>query len=64
MKRLKEHYLASSRPPKITFFAIHDNNGIKLLTHLRLNFSHLNKYKFRHNFLDTTNPMHSCGSEP
>ena len=45
-------------------FAIHDNNGIKLLTRLRLNFSHLNEHKFRHNFLDTLNPMCSCGSEP
>ena len=45
-------------------FAIHDNNGIKLLTCLRLNFSKLNEHKFRHNFLDTLNPMCSCGSEP
>ena len=45
-------------------FAIHDNNGIKLLTRLRLNFSHLKEHKFRHNFLDTINPMCSCASEP
>ena len=45
-------------------FEIHGNNGIKLLTRLRLNFSHLNKHKFRHNFLETLNPMCSCGSEP
>ena len=45
-------------------FAIHDNNGIKLLTRLRLNFSKLNEHKFRHIFLDTLNPMCSCGSEP
>ena len=45
-------------------FAIHGNNGIKLLTRLGLNFSHLNEHKFRHNFLDTLNPMCSCGSEP
>ena len=44
-------------------FAIHDDNGIKLLTRLRLNFSHLSEHKFRHNFLDTLNPMCSCGSE-
>ena len=45
-------------------FAIHDNNGIKLLTCLKLNFNHLNKQKFRHDFLDTINTMCSCGSEP
>ena len=36
---------------KNSVFAIHDNNGIKLLTRLRLNFSHLNEHKFRRNFL-------------
>ena len=30
---------------------------------LRLNFSHLNEHKFRHNFLGTINPLCSCGSE-
>ena len=30
-------------------FAIHDINGLKLLTRLRLDFSHLNEHKFRHN---------------
>ena len=45
-------------------FTIHDNNGIKLLTRFRLNFSHLNENKFRHNFLDILNPMCTCGSEP
>ena len=37
---------------------------MKLLTHLRLDFSHLNEHKFRHNFNDTINPMCSCGKEP
>ena len=45
-------------------FAIDDNNGIKLLTRLRLIFSHLNELKFRRNFLDTLNPMCSSCSEP
>ena len=38
-------------------FADHDINGLNLLTHLRLNFSHLNEHKFRHNFNHTMNPM-------
>ena len=45
-------------------FAVHDNRqGSKLLTCLRLNFSPLNKHKFRHNFIDAINPMYNCGSE-
>ena len=36
-------------------FAVHDINGLKLLTRLRLNFCHLNEHKFRHNFNDAIN---------
>ena len=52
------------RPRENSVFAVHDINGLKLLTRLRLNFSHLNEHKFRHNFNDTINPMCSCGKEP
>ena len=31
---------------------------------LRKKMSRLNEYKFRHKFLDTINPMCSCGSKP
>ena len=41
--------------------SISDPLGLKLLTRLCLNFSHLNEYKFRHNFRGTVNPMCSCG---
>ena len=34
------------------------------MTRLRLNFSHLNEDKFRHNFNDTVDPMCICGPEP
>ena len=47
-----------------SLFAIHDNNGIKLLTRFRLNFNHLSEHKFRNNFLGTINSLCSCGSEP
>ena len=33
-----------------SLFSIHDPPGVKLLTRLRLKSSHLNEYKFRHNF--------------
>ena len=36
--------------------------GIKLLTRLRVGFSHLKEHKFRHNFEDTINPLCSCGN--
>ena len=60
----KKTLLSFVKTSENSIFAIHNNNDLKLLTRLRLNFSHLNKHKFRHNFLDTTNPMCSCGSEP
>ena len=44
-------------------FAIHDSVGVKLLSKLRVKFSHLNEHKFRHNFKDALSPMCDCGSE-
>ena len=44
-------------------FVVHDINGLKLLTHLRLNFNHPNELKFWHNFGDTINPMCLCDKE-
>ena len=44
-------------------FSIHNTVGVKLLTHLRLQLSHLNKHKFRHGFEDTISPMCSCNME-
>ena len=44
-------------------FLINDPVGVKLLTRLHLQFSHLNEHKFRHNFKDCMSPMHDCGAE-
>ena len=52
------------RPKGNSVFDLHDTNGIKLLTRLRLNFSHLNEHKFRHNFNDMVDPMCTCDLEP
>ena len=46
-----------------SLFSIHDPVGVKLLTRLRLQFSHLNEHKFRHNFKDCVSPMYDCGVE-
>ena len=52
------------RPTKHLVFKFHNIKGVKLLTRLRLDFSHLNEHKFRHNFNYTINPMCSCCKEP
>ena len=44
-------------------FSICDPLGIKLLNRLRVDFSHLNEHKFRHNFADTSNLLCSCSLE-
>ena len=52
------------RPKENSIFKFHDINGIKLLNHLRLHFSHLKEHKFWHNFRAAIDPMCSCGLEP
>ena len=42
---------------------MHDISSLKLLTRLRLHFSHLNEHEFRHNFKDSISQMCSCGFE-
>ena len=44
-------------------FSVYDPLGLKLLTRLRLDFSHVNEHKFRHGFKDTLNPLCTCGVE-
>ena len=46
-----------------SLFCIYDPLAVKLPTCLRLWFSHLNEYKFRHGFGDTINPIYACGTE-
>ena len=42
-------------------YRIHDPNGLKLLTRLRLGLSHLREHKYKHNFMDTNIPFCVCG---
>ena len=60
----KSSILNFVRPTENSVFEVHDIKGVKLLTRLRLDFSHLNEHRFRHNFNDILNPMCSCGKEP
>ena len=51
------------RPIGNSTYKIYDPLRIKLLTRLRLGFSHLSEHKFRHNFTDSLNPLYSCSLE-
>ena len=44
-------------------FSVYDPCGVKLLTHLRLQFSHLKEHKFTHGFGATVSPMCACNAE-
>ena len=60
---IKNDLLKFIRPKNATIYKIFDHIGLKLLTRLRVNLSHLRQHKFRHNFLDTLNPLCSCSLE-
>ena len=50
-------------PVQNSVFNIFGPKGLKLLTWLRLGFSHLNEHRFRHNFENSANPLCSCSLE-
>ena len=52
--------LSFIKPTENKTFSSYDSPGIKLLNRLRVDFSHLNEHKFRHNFADALNPLCSC----
>ena len=51
------------RPSASKVYNINDTISIKLITKLRLGFSHLREQNFKHNFQDTLNPLCSCSIE-
>ena len=59
----KSRLLSFIRPLESNVYNIFDPIGLKFLTRLRLGFSHLNEYRFRHNFLDCMNSLCSCSLE-
>ena len=63
VNKFKEIIFSFIRPKENFVFAIHDTKGLKLMTRLRLNFSHLNENKFRYGFKDTVDRMCKCGRE-
>ena len=56
----KKSLLQFIRPSRSAIYNVHDPIGLKYLTRLRLQLSHLREHKFRHNFQDTLNPLCSC----
>ena len=48
-------------PTPKSVFNCENHRGIKLITRLRVDFSHLREHKFKHSFQDTLNPICSCG---
>ena len=63
MRFFKNSKLKFIRPSPNSLFNVSDSLGIKLLTGLRLDLSHLREHKFNHNFQDTINPLCSCSLE-
>ena len=55
--------LAFIRTKGNSTYETYDPLGIKLLTRLRLAFSHFPEHKFRHNFPESLNPLCSCSLE-
>ena len=55
--------LSFIRPIQSDVYHIFDPIGLKFLTRLRLDFSHLNEHRLRHNFQDCLNPLCSSSLE-
>ena len=56
--------LSLIRASQNSTYNIFDSKGLKSLTPLRLDLSHLNAHTFWHNFQDCLNPLCSCRLEP
>ena len=51
------------RPSGSSLFSCHNLRGVKLLTRLALDLSHIREHKLKHGFQDTLNPICSCGND-
>ena len=58
----KINILKFIRPKPNSFFNYCNLKGIRLITRLRLELSHLHEHKFKRNFQNCLNPLCSCGS--
>ena len=58
----KNNILKFIRPKPDSFFNCYNLKGIRLITRLRLELSHLCEHKFKYNFPNCLNPLCSCNS--
>ena len=63
LSKFKAELIKSLRPPKRSVFKISDIVGVRLLTRLRLGFSHLREHKFRHNVSNSSRCICGDGDE-
>ena len=61
--KFREIILGFIKPKETTVFVIDETEGLKQLTRLRLNFSHSNEQKFRHDLGDTVDTICKRGLE-
>ena len=61
LSQFKNELIKRIRPPKRSTFKVDDISGIRLITRIRLGFSHLRERTHRHNF--PVGPICSCGTE-
>ena len=62
LSTFKNNVLKFIRPKPNSFFNCCNLKGIRLITRLRLELSHLREHKFKYNFQNCLNPLCSCGS--
>ena len=55
--------LKIGRPVQNSIYKVFNPLGIKFLARLRLRLSHFNEHKFKYNFWNCLNPLHSCSLE-
>ena len=61
INKFKKKILSIYKPQKVSNFGINDRAGLRYLTQLRVDLNPLRKYKFNHNFADTTDELCSFG---
>ena len=59
----KKHTLNFIRLKPNNIYNIHKPLGVKYLTILRIEFSHLKEHKFKHNFQNSVGPMCNCNRD-
>ena len=63
LPRFKSKVLKFIRPSENSIFLCNNPKEIQLLIRLKLGLSHLRDHKFKHNFLETLNPICNCGED-